>query len=172
MSVKGIEKVIAELDPKRLNDAANYALKKYAVKVDADAKRLAPVDEGRLRNSIGFSFEENKVTFFANTNYAAYIEFGTRSYAAQYVASLPSDWQTIANEFKGPGGGTFQEFVVNLTRWVQKKLGIRKGAENVAYAIAKKIVTEGIPAQPFLYPAITKNENILREEFLNYLKND
>lgn len=69
------------------------------------AKMIAPVDTGRLRNSISLK-KENFLSYqlVAQTDYAAYIEFGTGKYAANYVPSLDEEWQKIAIQFKkGPG---------------------------------------------------------------------
>ena len=69
------------------------------------AKQLAPIDTGRLRNSISLKKESFlRYELVAQTNYAAYLEFGTGSYAASYVPSLDDEWQKIAAQFKiGPG---------------------------------------------------------------------
>lgn len=69
------------------------------------AKRLAPVDTGRLRNSISLKKEAFlSYQLVAQTDYAAYLEFGTGPYAANYVPSLDEEWQKIAAQFKkGPG---------------------------------------------------------------------
>jgi len=69
------------------------------------AKQLAPVDTGRLRNSISLKKEHFLAyQLVAQTNYAAYLEFGTGAYASSYVPSLDEEWQKIAAQFKkGPG---------------------------------------------------------------------
>lgn len=41
------------------------------------AKKVAPLDEGGLRQSIGFSKIGNKAAVFARVHYAPYVEFGT-----------------------------------------------------------------------------------------------
>ena len=131
-----------------------------------------------------------KVTVTAN--YAAYIEFGTRKFAARYVATLPQDWKTYAATFKGKGGGTFDQFVQDLLVWIKnrgirlepkqmeqgddfsfgklrkskkkKKQTILEGQQQLAYIFAKKIMVEGIRAQPFLYPAVVKHTPKLIED--------
>jgi hypothetical protein len=107
--IQGIEVALKQVSPARFKKAASYALQKYAVKVDNDAKRLAPVNFGRLRSAIGFDASQivtsQVVTFFCNVDYAAYMEFGTGPYAAKYVTSLEPEWQSIAQQFKGNGEG-------------------------------------------------------------------
>jgi hypothetical protein len=69
------------------------------------AKQLAPVDTGRLRGSISLKKEGfMRYQLVAQTDYAAYMEFGTGRYAASYVPTLDEEWQKIAAQFKrGPG---------------------------------------------------------------------
>lgn len=136
-----------------------------------DAKRLAPVDEGKLRNSITYQKIIRRalieVEIIVATDYAAYIEFGTRGFAAKYVARLPKEWKEFAAKFRGPGGGSFDEFVMRLTRWVRIK-GIARGKDidQAAYRIALSILRKGIKEHPFVKPAVEHN----RIELLKRLK--
>ena len=55
-------------------------LRRIGAAVTTKAKRLAPVDTGKLRNSIGYTIVgDSKVTVFCTVDYASYLEFGTRS---------------------------------------------------------------------------------------------
>lgn len=66
------------------------------------AKRMCPVDTGRLRSSISAKKDQFLSYYLiAQTDYAAYIEFGTGRYAANYVPSIEKEWQDIAIKFKG-----------------------------------------------------------------------
>lgn len=162
----------------------NNELNAFGQSTVNDAKRLAPVDEGVLRNAIGFKKEELKVTITVNVDYAAYIEFGTKSFAAAYVSTLPTEWQDFAKQFKGKAGkGSVEEFVLRIMEWVKRK-GIAgtysvktqkrtgpQGARNfedadAAYAIALYILRKGIRPHPFLFPAYQKN----KIELINSLK--
>lgn len=62
-------------------------LARRAIKVENSAKRLCPVDTGRLRSSITHSIErdsEGLVAFVGtDVNYALYVELGTRHTRAQ-----------------------------------------------------------------------------------------
>ncbi len=167
-----IEKLLEKQD--KVESIVNRELNSFAINTVNDAKRLAPVDEGYLRNSISYAKANFKVTITVNADYAAYVEFGTKKFAAAYVAALPADWQTFAAQFKGKGGESFQQFIVRLTQWVHRK-GLagtysvktreRTGAKashgtedySVAYKIALSILRNGIKAHPFLYPAFEKN---------------
>lgn len=122
------------------------------------AKELAPADEGILRNSITFEKQELAVEIIVAVNYAAYLEFGTRSFAAVYVATLPATWQEYAATFKGGGGG-FEDYFRNIFEWCKRK-GIEPAA---AYPIAISILRNGIRPHPFLMPAIEANMIKLKE---------
>ena len=181
LDITGDIKGIIKEKTKRLLQEVEDAVNDFGQDTVNDAKRLAPVNEGFLRNAISYVPVKSgssliEVEIVVAADYAAYVEFGTRKFAAQYVATLPSEWQTFAAQFKGPGGGSFDEFVMRLTRWVLKK-GIGKTqnvttrktdrvgkqsakttAEADAYAIALYIMRNGIRPHPFLYPAVTKNK--------------
>ena len=158
----------------------------FGLNVVEDAKRFAPVDEGVLRNNINFAFPVSdkgfRVDITVNVPYAAYIEFGTKKYAAAEVAKLPPEWKTFAAQFKGrAGSGSFDEFVQNIMEWVQRKgIGALKtksgnnsksadsldAMQQAAYWIALNIIQNGIHAHPYLYPAFKKN----KDEFIANLK--
>lgn len=178
-----MDKVLEKLSPNGFKKAFNTALINFGQNVDKKAKELSPIDEAGLRSSIFYDVEGLKVTVGARANYAAYLEFGTRKFAAEYVATLPNDWKELAQERKGPAGGTFAQLVLNITEWVHRKglgsgfngkIGItgtysiksrrRTGSKatqamqdkQVAYLIARKIVRDGIKPHPFLYPAVNQ----------------
>lgn len=172
----------------------NDELNAFGIETVAMAKQLAPVDEGFLRNSITFEKKPLAVEIIVAANYAAYLEFGTRAFAADYVSSLPPDWQSFAAQFKGGGGGSFEEFVMRLTEWVHRKglgagglgkpigvtgtysvkTGKRTGNKvtqasedkSAAYRIALSILRKGIRPHPFLYPSVELN----KEKLISNLK--
>lgn len=190
LEIKNLDKVIAEIKayPQDLEKIINAEFKSFGAVTVGEAQRLAPVDEGRLRQSINSKDENLKVTIGANVDYAAYIEFGTKGFAAAYVGTLPAEWQQFAAEFRGPGGGSFKELVMRITEWVhrkglgsgfagtlgiagtysvktRKRTGTKKTQEQqdkqIAYLIARKILIKGIPAHPFLIPAFEHNKQKL-----------
>ena len=129
IELKGLNEELQKLNVERYKNDVNKALFKFGVNVERDAKQMAPVDEGRLRNAIFYQIGDLEVTVGCSVNYAAYLEFGTRRFASEYVSNLPADWQELAGKFKGNSSS---------------------GAM-------------GIPAQPFLYPAVEKN----RQQLIN-----
>jgi HK97 gp10 family phage protein len=170
--------------PKDIEKKVRLEMTAFGMDVVRDAKALAPVDEAHLKSSISYAFgvadKGLSVEIIVATDYAAYLEFGTRSFASNLVATLPPDWQSFAATFRGPGGGSFAELVERLTEWVRRK-GIaaqmeyvrakpkRLGRKKVqagqdyaaAYMIALSILKKGIKAHPFLYPAVQYNKAIL-----------
>lgn len=149
-------------------------LNAFGLAVVRDAKKNAPVDEGHLRNSISHNLNGLTVEVVVATDYAAYVEFGTRKFAQNYVSSLPAEWQEFAKQFQGKAGkGSMEQFVLRIMEWVKRKgfaaertkSGNRSKSkssitaqENAAYIIALRILQNGIRAHPFLYPAVRDNQ--------------
>ncbi|WP_434127591.1 HK97 gp10 family phage protein, partial [Enterococcus faecium] len=77
------------------------ALYKFGVRVEQDAKKLAPVNEGLLKSSIEREGTALTQSILVRANYAAFVEFGTRKFAAEYVNTLPLEWQQLAERAKG-----------------------------------------------------------------------
>ena len=57
-------------------------IEKACIRVEADAKKNCPVDDGILRASITHEVEENQGTVGSNVEYAPYVELGTGLYAS------------------------------------------------------------------------------------------
>ena len=85
--IEGLDRLRRKLGV--LNDAERAAarteVKRGALHIQAEAKRRAPVDTGRLRNSITHEERDDGLAAVIGTNveYAPYQEFGTRFHAAQ-----------------------------------------------------------------------------------------
>lgn len=164
IQVKGLDALIKKMDKLATNVQKDVQaeLNDWADQTAANAKMLVSSnssDEGLLLRSINPNYGNGSASVTAATKYAAYIEFGTRKFAAAYVSSLPSDWQTYAATFKGKTGGTFEQFLLSIIGWVGRK-GIDKKA---AYPIARKIMIDGIKPKPFMYPSVNKTLPVLRK---------
>ena len=61
------------------NDAIARALEAIGIQAEGDVAELAPVDTGRLRDSITHEVDESEEAVYIGTNveYAAYQEYGT-----------------------------------------------------------------------------------------------
>lgn len=165
IKIEGLEKTLARFDMKKFEPQVQTCFDRFGLRVEFGAKQMAPVDEGRLKGSIFQQPGRLSSTVGASANYASFVEFGTRRFAAAYVATLPADWRAFANQYRGTGSGTFQEFVMNLMGWC-KRHGI---SDKAAYPIALKILREGMKPQPYLYPAFNTNKDLLLKE-LNAIK--
>lgn len=104
--IKGLNKVLKNLDKfgKEAENEIEDALIKTSANIELDAKNLAPVNLGKLRQSINTS-KINELNYSIGTSlrYAPYQEFGTGglvdlSYLKE--AEYPSSY---ANQFRGSG---------------------------------------------------------------------
>lgn len=105
LGIEGLDRLLAKLDMLGGNTekAIENGIDKAARRVKRDAKLLAPVDSGRLRNSIQHKIEkfQGKVVgiVYSNVEYAPYVEFGTgqRGEQAQVIKpegiSYRHDWR-------------------------------------------------------------------------------
>lgn len=180
LKIPNLDKVLSEVKayPQDVEKIINNEFKAFGNEVQSKAQKLAPVDEGELRRRIYSQAGQLEVTIIAGVDYAAFVEFGTKSFAAEYVGSLPPEWQQYAATFKGKKMGSFEQFLKALVEWVHRK-GItgtysvktrkRTGSKDTqasedrqaAYLIARKILLKGIPAQPFMYPAFEASKKQL-----------
>ena len=76
------------------------------------AKRICPVDSGRLRSTIKFRLEPGRLVLGAYTNYASCVEFGTPRMIAAHGEHDPKnpvkDWEALR---KRQGRGQMMPFV-------------------------------------------------------------
>jgi HK97 gp10 family phage protein len=68
---------------KAFEEATERALEKIGLVAEGYAKKLAPVDTGRLRNSISHEVDGQDVYIGSNVEYAPYVELGTARQKAQ-----------------------------------------------------------------------------------------
>jgi len=158
LQVKGLDALIRKMDrlASDVQKEVQAELNAWADDTAAMAKSIVSQkssDEGLLLRSISPKYGQFSASVVASAKYAAYIEFGTRKFAAAYVSSLPADWQTYAATFKGKTGGTFEQFLLSIKAWAARKGITDKGH---IYFIIKQILRDGIPAKPFLYPSVNK----------------
>jgi HK97 gp10 family phage protein len=102
--VKRVEKM-----GKAIQEEVDLELTASAMAMDATAKKLAPADKGGGSGIRGRMFVDTTMFLskrVGNTSeYAAYQEFGTGFHAADYVTTLPEDWQEYAKSFFVNGEG-------------------------------------------------------------------
>lgn len=92
---------------KELESRIPAALEECGLAAEGYAKRLCPVDTGRLRNSITHAVDDDTAYVGTNVEYAAYVELGTKKMKAQpYIMPAVVDHQSeykqiIENRLKG-----------------------------------------------------------------------
>jgi HK97 gp10 family phage protein len=188
IDLTGLEKLKERLKamPKEVAEGVDDVLSANAIAIATKAKELAPVDIGGLRSSIGQDISkplEKHVT--VNAGYAAWVEFGTGSYAADYVGSLPATWREFAMRFKGKTGGSFADLVNNLEKWVQRNVTAtysiktqkrtkttdeKTRTKQLAYIIAISILKKGIKPHRFLFPAYEQQRGQILDDIVTVLK--
>jgi len=189
VKIDGLEAFKKMLEGKAKKSPTHFKtiLDRNGLKIVNAAKRKAPVNEGALRNSISHKPEGTNIEIVVNAKYAAFIEFGTKKYAAKYVATLPQNWQEYAATFKGKKEGNIDDFLKAIFEWVKAK-GIggkttksgrtSKSKDSVAqmeataYIIALRILQNGIKAQPYLYPAINEVTPMLEADINRFLQDE
>lgn len=82
-SIQGLDELLLNLSSLggNVKESARKGLERGAKKIQKNAKMLAPVDTGHLRNSIKTKSETTvdgaEAQVFTNLEYAPYVEFGT-----------------------------------------------------------------------------------------------
>lgn len=79
-------------------DAVRVALEAVGLQAEGYAKRYAPVDTGRLRNSITHTTDDDSAYVGTNVEYAPYVEYGTSKTKQQ--AFIKPAVQNHINEYK------------------------------------------------------------------------
>lgn len=182
IKVDGLGSALGKLDVTKYKPQIQQSFDKFGFRVEETAKQLAPADEGHLKGAIFSDSGELAAIVGCSVEYAAYLEFGTRSFAAEYVSTLPASWQELAASKRGSGGGSFEEFVRALTEWVirkgfaaiqtksgnaSKSVASISAQHQAAYLIARSILRKGIRPHPYLYPAVREHTKQLLDDLKN-----
>lgn len=174
--VQGLDRLLKVFDqlPKQAQKELKAELSITAKEIRDGAKRDAPADEARLKQSISVT-EPGNLTFevVAQTSYAGYLEFGTKT-----RTSIPAGLESIARQLKGPSGGQGNP-IDALQAWVKRKgiagtfsartrrrLGNKATKEQqdrqAAFIIWQKIRKYGIKPQPFFFKQLEPAEGRLK----------
>lgn len=109
--IKGLDELIAKVKTMQaaVQDEVDLELTASALNIETTAKELSPADfggGGGLRGRFYVETGEKLAKVVGNSSeYAAYQEFGTGLHAAEYVQTLPEDWQAYAMTFFVNGKG-------------------------------------------------------------------
>jgi len=147
--IKQVEDAIKKIDAKAskgLSDEMSAA----ALNIEKSAKRMAPGNLGKLRQSINHDTGNSLFkSVFSTVEYAPYVEFGTRG-----KARIPAGFEAFAAQYKGKGAkGAWKA----IEFWIK-----RKGIDpKLTFVIFRSIMRNGIAPQPFMIPAYEKEKPAL-----------
>jgi hypothetical protein len=159
VKIQGLDKLTKFLESrgKVYKDEVKEEFKSAAREIKGDMQRDAPVDVGRLKNSVSIVPRNDlAVEIVAPVGYAPYMEWGTKS-----KTKVPSELQSYASQFRGPTGISETDPLIALTAWVHRK-GIAnsstvkgknkaKRERTVAWLIFRKIRKFGVKPHPFFF---------------------
>ena len=111
-NLKGLDELLAKLSGLggNIKQSSKKALERGAKKIQKNAKYLAPVDKGYLRNMIKTKSEETQIgaeaQVYTNVDYAPYVEFGTGQRGTESNIDRP-DGVTYKADWKGQSAQPF-----------------------------------------------------------------
>jgi hypothetical protein len=147
--IKGVEAAIKRIDTKATKGLSDE-LAASAINIERSAKRLAPGNLGKLRQSINHDTGNSLFkSVFSTVEYAPYVEFGTRG-----KARIPAGYEAFAAQYKGKGAkGAWKA----IEFWIK-----RKGIDpKLTFVIFRSIMRNGIAPQPFMIPSYEKEKPAL-----------
>ena len=103
LQILGIKEAFANVKNNfnKISDEIDMELGNGVQEIILEAKTSLPANYSMLATSLYFvKAKKYYYEFGSNLNYAAYVEFGTGKYAAEYVPSLDPEWQKFAKTFQ------------------------------------------------------------------------
>jgi hypothetical protein len=153
MRVEGLDGVLTKLQ-KVGTDAdrvASKTVQRTLIDIHRDARKAAPVNDGRIRASLAWTFlnpEETEGEVGTNVAYAPFVEFGVGPTGADSDFTLLAEQAMRELGYQhGPHGPFPPE--EEIARWAHK----HNIPEDAVPAIQFIIWRYGIEAQPFIFPA-------------------
>lgn len=180
LNVQGISQFTKKLNslPANLQKQVVGEIEDSARKINGKQIKLVPVDEGGLKQGIGYK-KATPLSYelFSSKHYSPFREFGTKS-----RKQIPAELQDYAKQFnlKGPNIG-FDAFFLIILEWVRRK-GIagrfstktkkrvgNKGKQleedfDVAWPIALSILRKGTHPKPFFFQPFFDERKTLVEQ--------
>jgi hypothetical protein len=170
----------------KLGPGLSKEMNASALNIQKAAKRMAPANFGKLRQSIKHNIGEPLMkSVYSDIGYAAYVEFGTKKKAMTHP--IHNGFAAYAAQFRGKGKGDYGDLILALIFYVKRnklagtykvkskrRIGNRdqrlsedlRVAERMAYFILKN----GIKPQPFLIPAYLDERPKLIKRIQNLLR--
>ena len=125
MGIKGQGTLRAAIPTKGLDQVGHRVAVQVGSSIELHIKLKAPVDEGRLQNSISMRDDRGKVTVATQLNYAPFPKTvkgpGGNVPAGDYVNGLPPYWaQGVANAQKDVGAAN-RELGIAMRQYLFEK---------------------------------------------------
>lgn len=155
------ERTIISLDQKMkrkmkaIDDTLNVAIEKIASDAKKNLASNGSIDSDSLRNSIKTEKTIKEKIVYVDSDYAPFVEFGTRSRFSLYDPSLAR----IAARYKSKGGKN-PDATKRVTEYLERK-GL---SGEKLYQARNAIFTKGTRAKPFFYPAVFMNRVSLKKK--------
>lgn len=158
VKIQGLDKLTKFLESRGrvYKEEVKEEFKDAARIIKGEMQRDAPVDIGRLKNSVSIVPRNDlAVEIVAPVGYAPYMEWGTKS-----KAKVPGELQSYASQFRGSTPSTTDP-ILALTAWVKRK-GLAssstikgenkaKRERTIAWLIFRKIKKFGVKPHPFFF---------------------
>jgi len=175
-----------DIAAERMGPGLNKEMNASALNIERNAKRMAPANFGKLRQSIKHNIGEPLMkSVYSDIGYAAYVEFGTKKKAMSHP--IHNGFAAYAAQFKGKGKGDYGDMILALLLYVRRnklagtyKVKSRRRQGNrdqrlsedlrVAERMAYFILKNGIKPQPFLIPAYLDERPKLIKRIQNLLR--
>jgi hypothetical protein len=163
ISLSGLQKTLSNLQKEggKILDDCDDEIAASAEMIARSAKINAPKDMGFLGGRISAN-PVKKLTWevVAQSEYAAYMEFGTKK-----KVQIPAGLSSYAAQFRGARKSKVNPWKA-ISAWC-KRQGIEK---EKWWFIYREIMTNGVNAHPFLFPAVFKERPILVKNLVNVIK--
>lgn len=169
MSLEGFESLMKKLNKLgNSKETVKRGMDLAVKKVQGDAKDLAPVDQGQLRNSIHIKVEEKGSeiigTISTNQKQGVFVEFGTGPKGMAAPKDLPPE---IASQLHYRNDMWWIHESQIDPRVAEKYHFIRfETDEGVFYG------TYGQEPQPFMYPALKQNQEVIKKYLADEIRLD
>ena len=158
--------------PEEVQDIIQKALEKGGLLIERQAKKLCPVDTGRLRSSIHTTTEKwSRVKVGTDVIYGKWVEYGTPPHFPPPEALIP--W--VRRHAKSLGiKKTSIKKSWSISRQAAAKGLYRMKLWKIAFAIARHIAEHGMSPRPFMRPAYRYNksrvQSIMAKAILSLIK--
>jgi len=184
--IKGLVQLEKQLKvvPSKIKKEVGAEIQDGARRINAKQLRLAPVDEGGLKQAtVVKKVNDLQVDLTSSKLYTPFMEFGTKR-----RVRIPAELQDYAKQFnlKGPSIG-FDAFLKIITAWVRRKgiagrfsvktrrrLGNKSQQQSeddaVAYPIALSILRHGVKPHPFFFQPFFEERDEIVKKVANVLK--